>query len=75
MLNVQLMPEPDTTVLRVCVNRFARCAAVLLVYQVADATIICRISRVWDQLMNGRDEPIPAEMKAVSPEQLVSAIP
>ena len=78
MLNVQLRPTLDATVLRVFVNRIARCAAGLVAYQEADTIIICRISRVWDELiklMSGRDEPIPAEMKAVSPWQLVSAIP
>jgi hypothetical protein len=34
VLNVQLRPIPDATVLKTCVNRFARCAAGLLAYQV-----------------------------------------
>ena len=74
-MTVQLRPTLDAMVLRVFVNRFARRAAGLLAYQEADTIVICPISRVWDELMNGRDEPIPAEMKAVSPGQLVSAIP
>lgn len=75
VLNVQSRPTLDATVLKTCVNPFARCAAGLLAYQVADAMVNFCISRVAGQLNTGLHAPIPAEMKAVSPEQLASAIP
>ena len=34
VLNVQSRPTSDATVLKTCVNRFARCAAGLFVYQI-----------------------------------------
>ena len=72
MLAVQPRPRPDVTFLKACVNRFARCAARLVeAYQVVVAALMCQgIGR----LINGFDALIPAEMKTVSPRQLVSDI-
>ena len=44
VLNVQSRPTSDTTVLKICVNRFARCAAGLFVYQISDAALNCRMN-------------------------------
>lgn len=73
VLNVQPSPMLAATVLRSCVNRFARCPAGLLAYQVADATSHQFVNRCMKE--RSLHPPIPAEMKAVSPGQLVSAIP
>jgi len=73
VLTVQPRPRLDVTFLKACVNRFARSAARLVeAYQVLVAVLMCQ---GIDQLINGFDVPIPAEMKTVSPRQLLSVIP
>jgi len=70
VLTVQLRPKPDAAFLKACVNRFARCAARLVEYQIAVAALMCQgINR----LINGLDALIPVVMKTVS-RQLVSGI-
>lgn len=46
VLNVQPRPTPVATVVKVCVNLFARCAAGLFAYQILDATLIWRMWRM-----------------------------
>ena len=78
VLNVQPRPTPVATVVNVCVNRFARCAAGLFAYQISDAINLAHVAheQCGTRLIDRRaDAPIPADMKAVSPGQLVSAIP